>query len=191
MTGSSTHESFSNFYIFPYRKFNQENGRFRMPNEPEEILSDEPLERLVNNRAEQLRISNITSVSKSLQKVIIFKLVMIFLMKGLKISRFFCLFFQENLSSEDNVKVEADLLQKQMVKFELNPNVAMLQNQLPKICPLMVKKLIICPICKGKFFTEDHVILHLRSHHNLPPNFIQNHLGNRFDEMDLLVDLSI
>merc|ERR1712001_17583 len=97
----------------------------------------------------------------------------------------------ENLSSENNVKVEADLLQKQMVKFELNPNVAMLQNQLPKICPLMVKKLIICPICKGKFFNEDHVIFHLRSHHNLPPNFIQNHLGNRFDEMDLLVDLSI
>ena len=87
-------ECFSYFYFFPYRNFKQENGRFRMPNEPEEILSDEPLERLVNNRAEQLRISNITSVSKSLQKVIIFKLVIIFLMKGLKISRFFCLFFR-------------------------------------------------------------------------------------------------
>ena len=96
MTGSSTHECFSNFIFFPYRNFKQENGRFRMPNEPEEILSDEPLERLVNNRAEQLRISNITSVSKNLQtKGIIFKLYFkLFLMKGLKISRFFCLFFR-------------------------------------------------------------------------------------------------
>ena len=71
-------KAFQIFIFFPFRKFNQENGRFRMPNEPEEILSDEPLERLVNNRAEQLRISNITSVSKSLQKVMIFKLVIIF-----------------------------------------------------------------------------------------------------------------
>ena len=47
----------------------QENGlRFRTPNEPDEILSDDPLERLVTNRAEQLRISNITSVSQNFQK---------------------------------------------------------------------------------------------------------------------------
>ena len=88
-------ECFSYFNFFPHRNFKQDNGRFRMPNEPEEILSDEPLERLANNRADQLRISNITSVSKNLQtKGIIFKLYFkLFLMKGLKISRFFCLFF--------------------------------------------------------------------------------------------------
>ena len=81
--------------------------------------------------------------------------------------------------------MEADLLSKQMVKFEFNPNVAMLQNQIPQSCPLMVKKLFICPVCKGKFFTEDHVKLHLQSFHKLPQAFIENYLGDRFDEMDL------
>ena len=91
-----------------------------------------------------------------------------------------------NISSGDDCKTL--MIEKELVKTEhtepqpfRKPNFEPMelylnQLQLQKTCPLMVRKLqfYVCPVCKGKFYQEDHVKIHLAGFHKMPQEFIES-----------------